>query len=146
MAYAGACTAMKAATTMVPMRKLAYADDGMALIDKALSRLTPAHDAPIQRGTPGSLEVRFVAASTFLAVPSFMNRGARGSKLLGEVMASPLFAQSPLPFQGTVWLRAAAQARKDQHPDEARRYLDQVVAHHAPQAKQAQSMLKELGS
>jgi hypothetical protein len=121
---------------------MGYAEDGMALIDKALALLTPAHDTPMQRGTPGSLEVRYVAANTFLAMPSFMNRGARGAKLLADVLASPLFDAAPLPFQGTVWMRAATLALKEQRKDDARRYLNVVVARNAPQAEQARALLK----
>jgi len=107
MAYAGAATAMRATTTMLPWKKMSYAEDGMALIDKALALLTPAHNAVVQRKVPGVLEVRFVAANTFLAVPGFMNRGARGAKLLGEVLDSPLLAQAPQEFQDAVRQRAA---------------------------------------
>lgn len=142
MVYAGATTAMRAGTTMLPWKKMAYAEDGLAMIDKALALLTPAHDAPVQHATPGSLEVRFVAANTFLAVPGFMNRGARGAKLLNEVLASPLFSKAPLPFQGNVWMRAAALATQEQRSEDARRYLNEVVAHNAPQAEKAKALLK----
>ena len=142
MAYAGAAGAMRAGTTLLPWKKMSYAEDGMALLDKALAMLTPAHDAPIQHGTPGSLEVRFVAANAFLAVPSFMNRGARGAKLLGEVLASPLFEKAPLPFQGNVWMRAAALAGKEQRGADAQRYLNEVISRNAPQANKARAMLK----
>lgn len=107
MAYAGAATAMRARTTWLPWKKMAYAEDGLAQIDKALALLTPAHNAAVQRQVPGALEVRFVAANTFLAVPGFMNRGARGTKLLGEVLDSPLLAQAPQAFQDAVRQRAA---------------------------------------
>ena len=141
MAYAGATTAMKAGAAVLPWNKLSYAEDGLALLDKSLAMLTPAHDAPIQHGTAGSLEVRFVAANTFLAVPGFMNRGARGAKLLSEVLASPLFAQAPLPFQGTVWMRAAALATQEKRSEDARRWLNEVVSHGAPQADKARALL-----
>jgi len=146
MAYAGAATAMRAGTTLLPWKKMGYAEDGLAQIDKALALLAPAHDAPMQRGTPGTLDVKFVAASTFLAVPDFMNRGARGQKLLNEVLASPLFAAAPLPFRGQVWLRAATLAAKDQRPDDARRWLTEIVTHGAPQAEVAKAKLKELAA
>jgi hypothetical protein len=142
MAYAGATTAMRAGTTALPWKKMGYAEDGLAVLDKSLAMLTPAHDAPIQHGTPGSLEVRFVAANTFLAVPGFMNRGARGIKLLNEVLASPLFATAPLAFQGTVWMRAAALATQEQRPTDAERYLNEVISRNAPQADKARTMLK----
>jgi hypothetical protein len=142
MAYAGAAGAMRAGTTSLPWKKMGFAEDGMALLDKSLAMLTPAHDAPIQHGTPGSLEVRFVAANAFLAVPPFMNRAARGSKLLNEVLASPLFEKAPLPFQGNVWMRAAALAAKEQRTDDAQRYLNEVISRNAPQAEKARALLK----
>jgi hypothetical protein len=146
MAYAGASTALKSTTTMLPWKKMGYAEDGMALLDKAIAQLTPAHDAPLQHGTPSALEVKFVAANTFLAVPGFMNRGARGSKLLNEVLASPLLATAPLPFRGTVWMRAARLAQAEQRPADARRWLEEIVRQGAPQAEAARARLKEIAA
>jgi hypothetical protein len=142
MAYAGASEALKAKNTALPWKKMGYAEDGLALVDKSLALLTPAHDAAMQHGTPGSLEVRFVAANTFLAMPGFMNRGVRGAKLLDEVLASPLFATAPLPFQGTVWMLAASTAAKDKRPEDAQRYLNEVISRNAPQADRARALLK----
>ena len=102
LAYAGAATSMRANTTWLPWKKMGYAEDGLAQLDKALGLLQPAHNAPLQRGTPGVLEVKFVAANTFLAVPGFMNRKDKGLKLLNDVLASPLLAQSPAEFQKAV--------------------------------------------
>jgi tetratricopeptide (TPR) repeat protein len=144
MVYAGAATSMKANTTMLPWKKMAYSDEGLAQIDKALAMLTPANDAPIQHGTSGTLEVKFTAANTFLAVPGFMNRGARGAKLLNDVLASPLFASSPLGFKGAVWLRAAQLAIKEQRTDDAKKFLNEIIAQNAPQADAAKARLKEL--
>jgi hypothetical protein len=118
----------------------------MALLDKALALLTPAHSAPLQHDVPAALEVRFVAASTFLAVPGFMNRGARGAKLLQEVLSSPLLANSPLGFRGDVWLKGADVAAKDKRTDEARKYLNQLIQANAPQAAAARTQLTKLAS
>jgi hypothetical protein len=142
MAYAGASEAMKARNTALPWKKMSHAEDGLALVDKSLALLTPVHDAALQHGTPGSLEVRLVAANTFLAMPGFMNRGARGARLLAEVLASPLFASAPLPFQGTVWMLAASQATKDKRADDAQRFLNEVISRNAPQADKARALLK----
>lgn len=146
LAYAGAATAMKATTTWLPWKKMGFAEDGLAQLDKALSLLNTAHEAPVQNGTPGVLEVKFVAANTFLAVPGFMHRQERGAKLLSEVLSSPLLANAPLTFKGTVWLKAAKEASKAQNPSEAKRYLDLIVQQQAPQAAQAQALLKGLAS
>jgi len=142
LAYTGAATAMKAGTTMLPWKKMGYAEDGLAQLDKALAMLTPAHDAPIQNGTPGVLEVKYVAANTFLAVPDFMHRHERGSKLLADVAASPLLANAPLGFKGTVWLKAADEAGKAKDTAQSRRYLELIVQQQAPQAAKAQALLK----
>jgi tetratricopeptide (TPR) repeat protein len=146
MAYAGASTAMRASTTMLPWKKMNYAEDGLAMIDKALAMLTPAHNAVLQNRTPAALEVRFVAASTFLAVPGFMNRGVRGTTLLTEVLDSPLFAQAPLGFQGAVWLRSGKLAQADKRTDDARKYFNEVIKHNAPQADAARAQLSALPS
>jgi hypothetical protein len=144
MAYTGAATSMKAKFTMLPWRKMSHAEEGLALLDKSLALLGPAHDAPGRRGTPAVLETRFVAASTFLSLPGMFNRHARGEKLLAEVLGSPLFDTSPLPFKAAVWLRAGQEAQAAQHPADARRLYQQTIASGAPQAVAAQAALKEL--
>jgi hypothetical protein len=146
MAYAGASISMKAGTTLLPWKKMNYAEDGMALLDKALAMLTPAHDAALQHQVPASLEVRFAAANTFLAVPGFMNRGARGTKLLNEVLSSPLLASAPLGFRGGVWMKAAGFAAADKRNDEARKYLNLVIQANAPQSEAARAQLAKLSS
>lgn len=146
LAYAGAATAMRAGTTWLPWKKMGFAEDGLAQLDKSLTLLTSAHEAPVHNGTPAVLEVKFVAANTFLAVPAFMHRQERGAKLLSDVVASPLLTSAPLGFKGSVWLKAAKEASKAQNPTEAKRYLDLIVQQQAPQAAQAQALLKDLAS
>src|SRR5262245_59877659 len=82
LAYSGAATALQARAAVLPWKKLSYADEGLARLDKALGLLQPAYDTLLHRGTPTSLETRFVAANTFLGMPGAFNRGARGRKLL----------------------------------------------------------------
>ncbi len=108
MVYSGAATSMKATTTFLPWKMMAHAEEGLAQIDKALALLTPAHNAPLQRGTPAVLEVKLVAANTFMAVPGFMNRKERGERLLKEVLTSPLLASAPAEFQASVQKAAKA--------------------------------------
>lgn len=110
LAYSGAATSMKANTTWLPWKKMAHAEDGLAQLDKALALLTPAHSAVVQNGTPGTLEVKLVAANTFLAVPGFMNRHERGVKLVKDLLASPALATTPQAFQAAV-NKAAVQAK-----------------------------------
>lgn len=102
MTYAGAITAMQATTTLLPWRKMRFADDGLALIDKALARLSPAQEAVAYRATPAVLEIQLTAATTFLALPAMFQRRERGLKLLANVATHPLLAQTPAAFQAAV--------------------------------------------
>jgi hypothetical protein len=123
-AYAGATIALCATTAWLPWRKLAFAEDGLALIDQALAQLAPVHDAPAHRGVPASLETRFVAASTFLGLPAMFKRQERGARLLAELLSDPRLDAALLPFRATVWLRAARQAP---HTEQARELLQRVA-------------------
>lgn len=143
-AYAGASTSMRATTTMLPWKKMGHAEDGLALIDKALAQLTPAHDAPSHQGVAASLQVKFVAANTFLALPAMFNRGERGHKLLDDVLKSPLFEAAPAGFKASVWLRAGQQAQTDQQPAQARQWYEKAAASGTPQATVARSRLQAL--
>ncbi len=142
LAYQGAAQAMKATTTVMPWRKMAFAEDGLALLDKALVQLVPAHDTQLHRKVPASLETRFVAANTFLSLPSMFNRKERGTRLLEEVLNSPMFEAAPLAFRGTVWMRAAQAAQADKRAADATGFLKRVVAAGAPQASAAQAAVK----
>lgn len=144
LAYSGAATAMRATTTMLPWRKLAFADEGLAQLDKALALLNAEHDALLHKNVPATLEARFVAASTFLRLPAMFNRHARGARLLDEVLKSPLLPAAPAGFRAAVWMRAADEAAADKRPNDARQWLQQVVASGAPQATGAQAKLKAI--
>lgn len=140
-AYAGAAVARLARTTWLPWKKLAFAEEGLALIDKALAQLEPAHDAPLHRGVPAVLDTRFVAATTFLALPAMFNRQERGRKLLAQLLASPLLEAAPLPFRASVWMRAAQLADETQDPAQASAWYEKVASSQAPQAEVARRRL-----
>src|SRR5574340_498812 len=57
-AYAGAATSMLATTTILPWRKLAHVDDGMALIDKALAQATADPDRKAMSGVAADVASR----------------------------------------------------------------------------------------
>ena len=146
LAYLGSATSMQATTTWMPWRKIAHAENGLALLDKALSMLSTSTETATAGPLPAALEVRFTAASTFLALPSMFNRQARGEKLLAEVVKHPSLGTAPLSFRGAVWLAAGRHARQAGQTADARRWLQEVVAQGAPQAAAAQALLRELGA
>lgn len=102
MTYAGSSLSMRAITAPSNEQRRAYAEDGLAMIDKALIMLTPAHDQVGPSGVPDALQARYVAARTFLAVPAFMNRRPQGVELINTIVSSPQFAQCPAGFQDAV--------------------------------------------
>lgn len=146
MAYAGASTARLAVTTVFPWKKMSYAEDGMAILDKALQLAVTNENAQAHGSTPVILEAKYVAASTFLAVPAFMNRGPRGVKLLNEVLEHKQFDKAEPGFRGSVLMRAASLASEQKRPEDAKRYLNEVVKQNAPQAEAAKAMLKGIPS
>lgn len=101
-AFLGSATAMKARTTLLPWKKMGYADDGLAQIDKALAQLTPGHDRQTLGGVATSALVRFTAGSTFVALPSMFNRSDRGARLLDDLRKSAVLAAAPAAFRAQV--------------------------------------------
>lgn len=108
LAYRGAATAMQANTVWLPWKKMHHAEDGLALLDKALALLATGQGGAGQGGVPAVLDIRFVAAKTFLAVPGFLHRHDRGMQLLNQVKDSPLLVSAPSGFRQRVQ-QAAAQ-------------------------------------
>src|SRR5262249_3970207 len=99
---------------------MGYSEDGLAEIDRALVFIKPQHETTLTGGVPTAMQAKFVAASTFLAVPSFMNRHAQGEKLLNEVLAAPALTTSPTPFRKAVFgtaLRYVAGSHPQQVPE-----------------------------
>lgn len=143
-AYAGAATTMRATTTMLPWRKMSHVDDGLSLLDKALAQAAAAPDTTSGSGVAAGLEARFVAANTFLALPSMFNRGARGTKVLDELARDPKLESAPAGFRSAVWLSAGEHALADKRPEDARRWLERAAAVGGPQAAAAQARLKSL--
>jgi hypothetical protein len=144
LVYTGAAHTRMATTASEPMAMLAYVDNGVAQIEKALAMLTPAHDAPGYGGEPASLTVRFIAASTFLSLPETFHKGPRGAKLLDEGINSPAFVKASPAFQANVLMRAAYRAQQSKKISEARRYAMTVINKKLPQSGDAQALLTKL--
>jgi hypothetical protein len=141
----GAATTMQARSTMLPWKKISYAEKGIAMQDKAVAMLTPKHDNEMDNGVAVSLRVRYVAANTFLAVPEFFDHKPQGERLFSEVLASPLFNTAAIEFRGHVWMRAARNAERNKRLDEARTFLNLAISGDAPQANQAKKDLERIG-
>ncbi len=108
-AYLGSALALKGKAAWMPWNKLRYPEQGADHLDQALAALQPEHDKVLIQGVPVSLQTRFVAAATFIALPDgIFHRRAQGAKLLAALKADPLLATVPAPFKSEV---SAAEAR-----------------------------------
>ena len=146
LAYAGAAVARRATATLLPWRKIGYAEDGLALIDKALALLPAAADRSAPGEAPTGLETRLVAANTFLALPSMFHRGARGRQLLDGLLSHPQLPDTPAAFRSAVRFLAGEQAVREDRPAEARAHFETVLALNGPEAPRARAALQGLGS
>jgi hypothetical protein len=124
---------------------MSYAEEGLAMIDKALV-LADKEPAQMHGNVLQLLEVKFVAASTFLAVPEFMNRQSRGQKLLDDILAHPQLSTADLGFRGEVWMRAARLAQQQKRNADAKKLAEEVIRIQAPQAEKAKQFLQGLSA
>lgn len=147
-AYLGAAQAMQGRQAWMPWSKMRATERGLATLDKTLRRLDAAFDRELVRGAPISLEVRLIAASTFLALPSLFNRFDSGKQLLREAFASPAYAAAPGGIKARLHRQAAIAAQHDKNPRDEAAHLKQALEAlpAGPIADAARRRLQELGA
>ena len=149
LAYYGSTQTILARDAWLPWKKLKLGEQGLDLIDKALTRLTPEHDKVLLRKIPLSLETQLVAVNTFFLVPDqFFHRYDSGKALLAETMKSPVFAQSPPQIQARLYFQAAFVAEKEGKPADEVAQLKRVLEldPQGGDAEAARARLKSLGA
>ena len=102
LAYLGSAESMQGRDAMFPWKKMKFVEAGIADLDRALALLKPEHAQAPAGGVSVANEVKLTAASTFLGLPGFFNRGDAGLKLVRELAAQPGFATSPERYRSTV--------------------------------------------
>ncbi|WP_299586010.1 hypothetical protein [uncultured Microbulbifer sp.] len=110
--YLGASETLMAKESWLPWRKVGYAENGIARMDKALRMLeeleNPGRSA---KGMPRDLLFKGIAATTFTKVPAFFNAFDRGFELYGELMGDPRL--SHMPVQAVSWIYCGALEAAD---------------------------------
>lgn len=102
LAYHGSAMAMRGRDSWAPWKKMKYAEAGLADLDRALALLKPEHAKAPAGAVPVASEVKLTAASTFLGLPGFFNRGPAGEKLARELAAQPGLAGMPQAYRDAV--------------------------------------------
>lgn len=126
-AYLGAAQSMQGREAWMPWNKMRATERGLATLDKALRRLEAEHDREWVRGAPISLEIRLVAATTFLALPSLFNRFDAGKQILRDAFASPAYAAAPGEIKARLHRQAALAAQRDNNARDEVAHLKQAL-------------------
>lgn len=126
-AYLGAAQTMQGRDAWLPWNKMRATERGLATLDKTLRRLEAAHDKEIFHGTPLSVEIRLVAATTFLSLPALFNRFDSGKQTLREAFASPAYAAAPGEIKARLHRQAAIAAQRDRIPRDEAAHLKQAL-------------------
>lgn len=143
-AYQGSVEAMQGREALLPWKKMKYTENGLATLDKALQQLAPEHERELVRGVPVMLETRYVAASTFLALPSMFNRGPAGHQQLQALIANPLLLKAPDGFRKAVVDLAVKTAQSEKLPADRIGQLQTLASADAAQRELAQTQVKDL--
>lgn len=147
-AYLGAAQTLQGRDAWMPWTKMRATERGLNTLEKALRQLEPRHDRELARGTPVAIEVRLVAATTFIAVPAMFNRYDQGKQALRDAFASPAYAAAPAEVKARLHQQAALAAGRDKNPGEEAAHLKQALdaAPAGAIAEAARRRLQELGS
>ncbi|WP_444942239.1 hypothetical protein ACJJI3_09350 [Microbulbifer sp. ZKSA004] len=105
--YLGASETLMAKESWLPWRKVSYAENGIARMDKALT-IIEEMDNPgrSSQGMPQDLLLKGIAATTFTKVPKFFNSFDRGFELYHELMGDPRIGY--MPPDATRWIYCGA--------------------------------------
>ncbi|WP_445360023.1 hypothetical protein ACJJIL_14490 [Microbulbifer sp. EKSA005] len=105
--YLGASETLMAKESWLPWRKVSYAENGIARMDKALT-IIEEMDNPgrSSQGMPQDLLLKGIAATTFTKVPKLFNSFDRGFELYHELMGDPRIGY--MPPDATRWIYCGA--------------------------------------
>ncbi|WP_445362098.1 hypothetical protein ACJJIQ_12915 [Microbulbifer sp. ANSA003] len=105
--YLGASETLMAKESWLPWRKVSYAENGIARMDKALTIIEEMENpGRSSQGMPQDLLLKGIAATTFTKVPKFFNSFDRGFELYHELMGDPRMGY--MPPDATHWIYCGA--------------------------------------
>ncbi len=126
--YFGSIYTIQGRDAWMPWNKLSYTEKGMDIMDDAIKQLYP-DDEKITDYLSHSvaLEVKFVAATTFVQVPDLFGRFDQGLELMHEISEHPQYTLFN-PKQRAIFELTMAQALfTDNQKDDAKKWLSNAV-------------------
>ena len=139
LAYYGASITLQGRDAANGINKQRLTEEGLGKIDFALQQLADDKNMPSIR----RLDIKLVAANSFIFIPSFFNRYDRGKRLLKEILEDPDFNKMAPGFKSASYFAAAMVAQGDGNESEQRQYLELAVSTD-PQGRNAQFASKML--
>ncbi len=103
LAYLGACKTLEGRDAWMPWNKMRYGEEGLEMIDEALSSLEEQDRQSMPDGVSRRFYTKLIAAQTFLHMPDdIFHRRAKGKRLLQNIMKAPMFSATPKSFRKSV--------------------------------------------
>jgi|GEM_PF-3324793 len=134
IAYLGASMTLKGRDAQNNLDKQRLTEEGLGIIEQALSRLPEDND----EHSTEYLETLLVVADTFVYIPAFFNRYERGRHLLQEILNHRNFSSMAAGYKAAAYFTAANIARGKGMEDEYRHYLT-LAENTDPQGRNGQS-------
>ena len=116
--YYGSLETVKARDAWMPWSKMKWVEQGLDRMDRALSLLEPVHEQQKLGANTIAMDSRLVAANTFLAVPSFLNRLQDAKDVLADMLDSVELEQQPLELRQAIYRIGVKIAEKEGKADE----------------------------
>ncbi len=129
--FYGSLEAIKANRVRMPWSKIKWVERGLDRIDRAMTLLTPEHEAEILVGIPVATDSRIAATTTLLAVPGFMNRLEDARAVFADLLDTSDIGTMPAAVQRRIYqlgVDIAERSDDKQQLEEWSNRRDAVVA------------------
>lgn len=127
--YYGSLETIKASRVRMPWNKVKWVERGLDRIDRAMSLLTPEHQAEQLIGIPVALDCRIAAVQTLLSVPKFLHRFDDARDIFADLLDTNDLESLPFVVQQRVFqlgMEIAEKSDDEQQRDEWSARLDAI--------------------
>ena len=129
-AYYASLETIKARDAWMPWSKLKWVEQGLDRMDGALSLLDDSHESEKLGVSTVALETRIVAANTYVAVPSFLNRLQDAKDVFSDLLDTPNLDRLPNELSKAIFTIGLNIAEKEDKQEERaiwQKKLDQLT-------------------
>lgn len=124
----GSSQTLRGRDALMPWNKMKHTEAGLENMAQAIRLLTPEHQRQQFQGLPVDIQVKTMAAITFIQVPDFFGRHEDGYYLFLDVLSSDLFNALPAQAQTFAFYYGIQAARVVDQPKQAEQWIDQIKA------------------